>query len=235
MKKNVVTTLFVLCAFLVVSPFALSGVVSMKTFSWTLPGAWYYTGAPNGEFALDVAAGSVSDMRSFNAPVNVWDYQIEDVHLVISPMSLISDDSSGTVAAATFAGGGTMTLSGTLKDAGGTFLYSGTLFEAAMQPAITQWTLTETELIPNVLSSLDGSFLMDPTSGPVALANGDTLVIGTMSVSLQFNTPPTVSSFGENLFTPGPAVQILASEAVPEPATMLLLGLGGLLIGRKRN
>ena len=62
----------------------------------------------------------------------------------------------------------------------------------------------------------------------------DTLILEEFEMGLWGKNVPVW--FGaENAMTPELAQLQITTDAVPEPATMMLLGLGGLLVARKRK
>lgn len=217
-----------------ITPFMFAGVQTVKNITFTLPGTFYYV---NSEFLLG-AAGS-ADLQTYDAPTSYYNYSIENVSVTISPCGLKENRSSGGRAIGDFWGGGVLTVTGDLMQADngapyGAVLYSGTILQANMvKTAAEYWTLAETASVTSIVSAtLD----LSPTDG--GLNSGITfdttkMIIGDMSLKLQFLTPG-ISTFGTGDYQSATApVVVHIAAALPEPATMLLLAIGGLGLLRK--
>jgi len=157
---------------------------------------------------------------------------------IMSPSSLVADLSAGGMADGVFAAGATLTINSDLyrdfDDYG--IAASGDLIIANV---MYEWELQE-QGSPYPNNTVRGHASFDITGGALSdpLLNSDGLVLNDFSLNFTFeNTSPTVTDFttllGDAIYTcSGPKVQI---GALPEPATMLLLGIGGLAILRRRQ
>jgi hypothetical protein len=229
-KKLVFSLLCMLC----MTSVALSGVQTVKNITCSLPGTWYYV---NSQFKLD-ATGS-ADIQTYDAATGYYNYAIENLAVTISPCNLKQDKSSSGWAKGDFWGGGVLTMTGNLMRANngaayGDVLYSGTILQASMNLSSSQvWTLNELSPSASIVSATLG---MTGTNG--GFNSGITfdtnkMIIGAMSLKLQFTTPGIATfASGEYQSAAAPVVQI--SAALPEPATMMLLALGGLLISKRK-
>jgi hypothetical protein len=226
---------FGLLCMLCITSVALSGVQTVKNIALSLPGSFYYV---NSEFRLD-AAGS-ADLQTYDAPASYFNYAIENMSVSISPCALKQNRSAGGQAIGDFYGGGVLTITGDLMQANngapyGGVLYSGTILQANMVKSVTEyWTLKETASISSIVTAA-----LALTGAGGGLHSGitfgsDTMVIGDMSLKLQFITPDiTTFGTGEYQLAGAPTVQI--SAALPEPATLMLLSVGGLLISKRKR
>lgn len=231
--------IFVVALSLVVTSVAFPGTVNVKNISLSMPATFYYF---DGSFQLDTTGAEsivVADVQTYDAIGSEYDYRIEDARFVFSPCGLAADNSVsygmlGGQAIGEFYGGGSLTLTGNLVKSTdtATVLYSGTILVADMQLTDAEtWVLKEQNYLTSILSS---AFLMDPVDG--GLNSGidvgeDTLVIAEMNVGFTF-VSAGVKDFSTPLSAPAPHVQIAA--AIPEPMTLSLLGIGFLMLRRKK-
>jgi hypothetical protein len=205
-----------------------AAVVSVSNMSVggysTMP---YFAG---GVFSISKTGGYV-DVKMYGATTT--DYKITTSSLTFSPCSLLSDTSSGGVASGTFDGSSAvLTVVGSIRNkVTNTVLTSGTLLTAAMVP--TTWSLNET-LTDNVAS---GSIAFTPTGGLLVtgIAEGsNTIEIGNFNLSFLLKTVNISDFQGASYTAAPPNIQIVAAE-VPEPATLAILGLGSLLLARRKK
>jgi hypothetical protein len=232
MRKRI---LFSLLCMLCIASVALSGVQTVKNITFTLPtGTVYYA---NSQFLL--SAGGSGDLQTYDAASSFYNYSIENIAISISPCFLKENRSSGGRAIGDFWGGGVLTVTGDLMLANngapyGDVLYSGTILVADMvKTSAEYWTLSETGTATNFVTAATGLVGDDGGLHSGITFGANTMLIGDMSLKLQFYTP-NISTFGISGIqsTVAPVVQI--SAALPEPATLLLLAVGGLgLISRR--
>ena len=185
-----------------------------------------------------------------------YTYNIVDFTINFSPVDYLSDNSSGGVCSGTFDGGATFSINGDLvlldefENVVATYADDALLLSADMDPAATTWNLTETTSYSNTLAT-EGDLDFIPTAGAlydgVTVNGGDTLYIGDIDFRLGLYTPSGfafkytgtpittgLNNFDEIMFASSVAPTIQMTSQIPEPATLMLLGLGGLLIRRKK-
>jgi hypothetical protein len=229
-----------LCAFLVISTFAFSGVLAVKNITLQLPGTFYYV---NNEFVLN--ANGTADVQVYGAPVGVYDYTVENLNVTISGMDIEGDYSSILgQAKGEFYGGGVLTITGELyaKDSAGNptgpILDSGVMLQADMNLSGSEtWTLEEQFYYASNIVQSETLYLSP--SGTEGLAVGlsagdDTMIIGDMNLTMQFITPG-INEFGTDDWQAAEAPAIQLSAEIPEPATMLLLTFGSVLVSMRKK
>jgi len=187
-------------------------------------GITYYNGASQQfGFSSSIPSGKIQSAAS--AP-GVYDYQLLNSVFTFNPVALVLDHSGAGIALGDFAGGGTVQLTGDVKRlSDGVIIYSGqTLLTATMTISGSETWLLEEEG-----GYMVGSMFFNPTGG--VLSTGDQLNIG--EFRLAFKALPSVnpSNFAASQSCLTQGIEIVA---VPEPATLAILGLGGLLLGRRR-
>ena len=164
-----------------------------------------------------------------NISAGGWDYSISGT-VTLEECGLVDDVSSGGIAAGNFAGGATLSIVGDLwlkSDPGTLLVDDGLVLEALMSiPDTETWLLHEASYL-----QLDGSVLFDPTGGYLT---GSDLTIGSFSADFSYVfVSPSPNTFNQAY---SGSISTLQITAVPEPVSVALLGLGGLLVrGIKRK
>jgi hypothetical protein len=218
---------------LCITSVALSSVRTVKNVAFSLPGTFYYV---NSQFQL--SAGGSADLQTYDAPTSYYNYSIENMAITITPCDLKLNRSSGGRAIGDFYGGGVLTVTGDLMQADngdpyGSVLYSGKILEANMMLSSTEsWTLQETGAYTSIVTAALGLSPADGGLNSGITFGTDKMIIGDMSLKLQFITP-NISTFGVGDYQSAAAPVVQISAALPEPATLLLLVFGGLGLVRR--
>jgi hypothetical protein len=157
----------------------------------------------------------------------------------MGPSALVQDQTpSGGLAKGLFASGATLTLNGDLyADDWSTVVANGDLIVAEIT---TQWTLSELPSPPDVANTFDGRAFFHITGGALSNSSLNTagLVLGDFYLDFLFQpTTPAVTDFstllGNNTYSClHPSIQ---GGAIPEPASIILLGIGGMALLRRRK
>jgi hypothetical protein len=201
----------------------------------SFPFAPFYFGetvSDPGYFQINGLSTAVGDLKLVGA--SSYDYAFS-ASVTVSACDLIQDNSIGGVANGDFAGGATLSVVGDLwakSDPGTLLVDDAVILEGLMQLSSSEtWTLLE-----NTSRIIDGSVVFDPTDGGLnsGIAEGsDTLIIGTFRADFSFqNVQPIPGSFAGTDFSG--IASTLQIVTIPEPCTILLLSIGGLVLRKRR-
>jgi hypothetical protein len=166
------------------------------------------------------------------------EYVLFDGSFSITPSALIADQTAtnGGRAKGIFASGATLTISGDLyRNDFSDVVASGDLIVAQI---MTSWQLEEMVVNPYPENTVRGHAYFNVTGG--ALANGtsnlDGLVLDDFSLNFTFEfSTPVVTDFATTAATYSCNTPKVQFGPVPEPTSIMLLGLGTLAIFRKRE
>jgi hypothetical protein len=200
---------------------------------------WY--DVSEGKFQLVDSMGSdVVQVSDSMGVVNTWentlyDYRITNATFSMTPCSLVNDNNpGGVVADGTFTGGAMLSVIGSIQQMQnglnvGSPLFTGTLLTATMED--DNWDLEEDSIL---IDSVRGDQPFVVTGGELATGSVSGLKMldfnGVFTMDLNASSITDFSSTDYISFMP----QIQFVAPVPEPATMLLLLTGGMLLRRKR-
>ena len=225
--------------FLVVCAQTPGTIISVQDISMSFPVAYFYEGGSPGYFHLTDTPTVVGNLQIVGAPG--YDYAFS-ARVTVTHSNLKENTGSGGWASGNFYGGATLTITGDLwhVDDDTTLLVdNGTILEAVMVPDATEtWVLSEIGGNPR---DIDATIYFTPSgenglNPGIDLLNGDDLVIGGFRADFGFPNvqPIDPTSFGMiDYFAVASTLQI---TAVPEPATLVLLAIGGLsMVRRKRK
>ena len=157
--------------------------------------------------------------------VGSWDYSFSGT-VSLTQCFLQNDNSSGGVASGDFAGGATLSISGDLwakSDPGTLLVDDGLILEALMQSE--DWVLHEASYL-----GIDGSTLFSPTGGHLT---GGTLTLGDFSADFSYQFVSPSPDFFDQTYSG--LVSTIQITSIPEPATMILLAMGGLFVRTARR
>jgi len=209
-------------------------VLDLKSLQLTRPAlTTFFTYASNsGSMNLPTSMGVGATVSSLVGLPGNNGYTISGAAFTISSSALDHDTSSGVLASGEFQGGGTLTLTGTLKY-NGNIIASGSLIVANMAISSSEtWTLQELSGTPIVISG-SAQFLPDVLQGlGLGISNGlgDTLRIGNFRVDFSFNNvAPNPNVFNTDQTLQGSS-NVIKFEAMPEPATVFLFTMAALAL-----
>ena len=213
---------------------ASAGVVNVGDIALTMPNTMFYQGGiQGGTFAVNTQMPVFGSLRT--ADSLGYDYQIINAVVNTTPSSRLQDTSSNGMASGDFAGGVTLTITGQLMEISTGNVYAAMpLLAADIVPNGPVWTMQETANT----GELDISAIFRAFGGlgaGIAVGNGDVLVIGEFRADFSFGF---LSENPINLSGSAPLTSNLATlqiTAIPEPATLALLGIGGLLFRKIRK
>ena len=229
---------FLAVYFLVICTHASGAIISVQDVSMSFPVAYFYEGGSPGYFHLTNTSTVVGNLQSFGSPV--YDYAF-DASVTVTHSNLKENTGTGVWAEGSFYGGATLTITGDLwavDDESTLLVDNGTILEAVMVLDATEtWVLSEIGGNPG---DLDASVDFNPSGASglnagIDLLNGDELVIGDFRADFGFPgvMPMDPSSFGMiDYFAISSTLQM---TAVPEPATLVLLAIGGLSVVRRKR
>jgi len=201
-------------------------------------GVWYHganqTFYPSDFSGMNPKAGIIEGLISTADSPN-WNYRFAGT-VEVTPSTLMPpDQSTGGVAQGQFTGNVDLTIIGDLwseADPGNLIIDNGTLLEAHMTDP--SWILSETPPSQSY-NVLRGSATFVPQGGALTTGAGaENVTIGSFVLGYWLNMcTPAVVDFGTtNYSVLQPQIQI---NAIPEPATLTLLGLGAMLAGLRRR
>ncbi len=242
-----------ICRGLVLALFILSGAATH--------GAVVYTRLINTSYAMtkwyDYQSGTGGKINFNNTQITTAKtlYTFDDVYtltmsgtLTFNPL-LAQDFSGGGFANGYFEGAALVTFNGGLRS-GSTYLYGGTgaaakqifqaimvpVYEDSQNPSLQRWALQEdTQAAGNfnktlLLSMVDGS---EGLASGITLTTGDILKMASPKMDL-FLKSADVSNFYTDMGPYAQASTVNITGLLPEPATILMLGLGVLCLGKKK-
>jgi hypothetical protein len=201
----------------------------------------WYSGATDQFQVTDLAGSGPASINTFafsttnSASTEYW---LFGGTLSIQPSLLVTDltATNGGLAKGVFAAGATMTISGELyRDSDFSVAASGDLIVASIAG---QWTLEEMAAPPYPSNTVRGQVLFNITGGLLSSGalNPDGIVMNDFFLNFTFGrSTPSVTDFATTAATYACASPDLQFTPVPEPASILLIGIGAASILRRRR
>jgi hypothetical protein len=246
-KRNSIA-FFVLALILLSGIFAEGGVVYTRLINTSYVTKWYeYLSGTSGKINFNntpLSAGLARTLYTYN---DIYTLTVTG-NVTFNPY-LGRDFSSGGYARGYFEGAAEITITGGLMN-GSTYVYGGTganakqilkavmlpIYEDTQNPALQRWALQEDT---TAAGNFNKTLLMSMVEGSEGLASGITLTNGDI---LKMTGPKTdlffkcsnVSNFYIDMGPFAQASSINITGLLPEPATILMLGLGVVCLRKKR-
>lgn len=243
MRKVVLNGLFI--SLFLMSSLASAGLKYIDSVDLDVGECYFFDNAAQ-QFVLSTTTGESEvpiDIGSLHIAGGGWDYSFTG-SLVVTASDLYWKNPSGQRAEAWFENGSSMgtatvtVIATTLTDKlSGTEIFNPTtnpggviLLTALMNDADGYWQVKET-------GDYEDEFFGDTH---YAIDSGE-LVSGSLLRMLDFRarwdlgvcSPFDISGFNQDIYSGQPSLQLIP-DGIPEPASLLLLALGGCLCGRKR-
>jgi hypothetical protein len=201
---------------------------------------WYYGAGDyfQTKYTNNIDPASITTLGFSTVNSSSTEYWMFGGNFSIEPVSLVADLTvqNGGRAKGTFAAGATLTISGELyRDSDYEIVADGELIVADI---MYEWQLEEMEVPPFPNNTVRGHAYFNITGGALSSAssNLDGLVLNDFILNFTFERcTPNVTDFGTTTATyscSGPKVQ---GGPIPEPASIMLMGLGALAIFRRRR
>jgi len=223
-------------AVLIISSITSAGLKYVDAVDLDLGECYFFDNAAQ-QFRLFTAAGGSEvtiDIGSLHVSGGGWDYSFT-VKIIITPSDLYIENSSGQKASAYFTNSGA-----TLTVVASTLTNKQTA-EQIVNPTTNPEGVV---LLTAVMNDEDGFWLVSETGDydnhfygytHYAITGGE-LKDGSLLRMLDFRavwdfdacSPANISRFDRDLYSGMPSLEMIAE--IPEPATMLMLGLGSMLV-----
>ncbi|GEM_PF-6902203 len=211
--------------------FVNASVLNVSDIQISNPGTFYSYASGTGSLNLNSSIAGLIKLEGSSA----YTYSISNATINMTS-ALVQDTSAGGLASGLFAGGSTITITGTIKHTPtNTTIYTGTILVATMCiDSSCQWVLTE-----STSGAINGNidFITSKTAGLGSgiTFGGDTLKVGNFRSDFAFKgLIPNPTKFAATQTLRGVASTIQMT-AIPEPAStaLFLLSLAALRIKRK--
>ena len=237
-KKAVQKTWIIL---FILSSAAFAGLKYVDVVDLDLGGCYFFDNAAQ-QFRLFTAAGGSEvtiDIGNLHIAGGGWDYSFTG-KIIVTPSDLYAKNSSGQKAHAFF----------TNSDATLTIVASTLTDKQTAEEIVNPTTNPEgVVLLTAVMNDEEGVWLVSETgdydnhfygSTHYAITGGE-LKDGSLLRMLDFRAvwdfdaclPASISRFDQDLYSGMPSLELIAE--IPEPATMLMLGLGSMLVFAMRK
>ena len=241
MKKLVLCWVVLLCVSAFVSPSLAALYIDHMSLDVGESYFYDYIDGGTSQFVLSTTIGG-SAVTLDQGDINIFGSALDHEYgftgtITVTASDQVTSGVQGTQPYAIFSSVGTLTLYATElweKSSGDTIFADTVLLEAQIVALPTaavpnSWYLMEVANDPDKYNSFDLAYQV--TGG--AVYDGDIFKLLDFGAAWTLpSTKPENSSFDADLHLENPKMDIFAE--VPEPATLMLLGLGGLLLRRKK-
>jgi hypothetical protein len=246
MKRKISLTSLIVVLFVCISTANANTVYTRLIDTSFIMTKWYDWVSTNGH--LNFSNTSINGEKKLYTHDDVYTLSMTGT-LTFNP-NLGRDYSSGELAKGYFEGGATVTITGGLK-IGASYVYGGLgaaakqifqatmvpVYEDSLNPTLNRWSLEEST---TEAGRFDRTLFLDLVAGSEGLASGisllgtgDILKMTSPKMDLSLKTDSAVSNFYIDMGPSSTASNIKITGLIPEPATLLLLGLGGICVRRK--